>query len=518
VEPHESRQLRTEEAQALSLARAKGVRFWLDNGQLRYSGPRDALSPDELSRLRSLREGIVALLERADQPVLVEADTALPPGPPRAPLTYSQLAHWNLHQLGNHSSRRETTAVFLLRGSLRIELLRQSIVEVIRRHDTLRTRIVMTALGPLQEMRSPCEYESMFEVARADLPPGPDFLARLGHLIEVFVMEPVEVSRDPLFATRLLRIRADQHVLILATEHMISDATSLTILTRDLFLAYTDLVNGRPVTWPQEAGSFAAYASRQSNIVPARIRRQGDWTAHLLARGRLRFPTSSTPDETRSGWTHITVRIPPATKAALQSWSRSHRTTLVMGVLTAYVAALLRWCNAPRGVIQYQWDGRISPRDDNVVGYFASMLYLFMDLEDGDSLLDLLHRAIQRYCDAYECADFGYIEAKMARPEVCRNTTFNWIPPVHELAIDTPDGELTCCPMDFTAFLTKSFARENEPMTVVHETNDEIAAHIYFPLERFSHAAMDRFGANFLSFVMALLERPETPVKTLAFQ
>ena len=94
----------------LSQARQRGVRFWLDEGQLRYSGPSGSLSREEISQLRDFRSQIIALLEAADGSSDPN-DYTTPLVPVCAPLAFSQLAHWNVHQLHNLPFRRGTASV-----------------------------------------------------------------------------------------------------------------------------------------------------------------------------------------------------------------------------------------------------------------------------------------------------------------------------------------------------------------------------------------------------------------------
>ena len=210
MEPLKNGQLTTEGANALSLARAKGIRFWLDNGQLRYSGPRNALNHEEISRLRDLRDQIIALLEIADETATAGIDFASSPRLKRAPLTFSQLAHWNLRELGSRRSRRDTAVVLLLRGSLSVTALQQSLIEIVRRHEALRTRIVKVDSVPMQEVGS--SIDCSFEVVQLEPLPRPSVESQLQHLIEGFVQERIDVSCDPLFSTKLIGITSSEHV------------------------------------------------------------------------------------------------------------------------------------------------------------------------------------------------------------------------------------------------------------------------------------------------------------------
>jgi len=61
-----------------------------------------------------------------------------------------------------------------------------------------------------------------------------------------------------------------------------------------------------------------------------------------------------------------------------------------MVVSTAYVALVLRWCNASAGIFQYVTDGRNRPEFEETIGYFASMLYLRVILQESGTFSDLL--------------------------------------------------------------------------------------------------------------------------------
>ena len=99
----------------------KGVTLWADNGHLRYRAPKGALTGDELNQLKALKEQIVAFLERGNGKEASGAGIERRSRLDQAPLTFSQLAYWNLHQLGARHGGSNISNVKRLRGKLNVE-------------------------------------------------------------------------------------------------------------------------------------------------------------------------------------------------------------------------------------------------------------------------------------------------------------------------------------------------------------------------------------------------------------
>src|SRR5690348_7528959 len=72
----------------------KGVRLWASNGELHFRAPKSALAADDLRDLKRFRRDIVLLLERAARKEAMLPRVLQRESRATAPLTFSQLAHW----------------------------------------------------------------------------------------------------------------------------------------------------------------------------------------------------------------------------------------------------------------------------------------------------------------------------------------------------------------------------------------------------------------------------------------
>jgi hypothetical protein len=497
-------------------ARKKGVRLWSENGNLHYKAPKGSLTQDEIERFRSSRDQVVAFLERV--PGAQTAEPKLEPrsGRDRAPMACQQLAHWNWYQLNERRAIRQIASATRLRGRLNVEALRESITEIVRRHDALRTRIVVVEGTPVQEI----SQSGGCQVEWDDLTALSESLreVEVKRLIEKHILDPVDVAEAPLLAVRLLRLGAEEHVLIVAMEHMISDAFSLNVLLREIFTAYVQLLKGQGLSLPEIPLQFPDYAVWQRNSLKSWIEKHGAyWNERITGCQRLRFPEDKMPlTTTRLGWGVVPLRIGMDLKKELREWCRLRRTTLVMSIFTAYVALVLRWCDRSEAVVLYQSDGRFNPEMQNTIGYFASALCLRIRILEDDSFVELMDRVTEEYCKAYEHADSSYFASQMPRPEFLRNSAFNWVPAGTEFDIPGLEDAITCAPVDFVDPLSRNLDVDSEPSVLLYDAGEsDTSGEVWFPRNRFSADTMERFGRNFLAFIGALLRQPQERVKDI---
>lgn len=525
---------------------SKGVRLWLEEGRLRFRAPKDALTPMELMRLRELKAEITALLQNG-KPLRHRAA-----GANCAPLAYSQLQHWNFYQYPHHRALRHLCSVTHLRGQLDVDALRKSLDAVVQRQESLRTQFQVYDGAPVQEVLERGDRELRFVDLSHILPQSVD--AEIDREIDASILTSIDVSSGPLFEIKLLRLGERDHVLIIATEHIISDMWSLNVLSRDLFQSYVQALTTHEPYLPELPINFGEYAASQRREQSEWLKRHGSyWNDRLAGFGRLTFPVDEiAPQECRAGWGMSPVNLGPRLTAELREWCRGKRTTVVLSMLTAYVALVLRWCKVSATVVRYEASGRDDPLVQDVIGYFTYPLYLLVALVNGDTFSDLLVRVTEEYCLATEHADRSYLEAQLPRPEFSRNTAFNWVPRGTAVFPPLLDGTALALQRSSRPVVNpflKTLERDTEPFilfgedclaapaamgernrneTIVSgrkefggiqlEAEEEIAGGVYFPQNRFSTATMAKFGRNFVRFVEVLARDPERRIATIAVE
>lgn len=510
----------SEVADLLVYLRQKGVRLRSKNGNLHCEAPKGAVTLEEIELIRGAKDELIALLTTISAGGISLLACEPSPRRDRAPLAYSQLAWWQLHKLGARNSSRSIASAICLRGRLNVDALTRGCEVIVRRHDALRTRILVCDGLPMQVIDEPAGWTLRVVDLTTVTQQRRDY--EIAGRIEKLIAEPIDLAVGPLFAVELSRLSNDEHVLIVSMDHIISDGYSLSVLLREIFEAYVQILNGGTVCLPGIPTQFIDYAQWQRNSAREWIEEHGSyWSEHLKGCGRVKFPEDrGLSSITQTGWGQVRVTLKSSLRAQLSEWCRVRKTTLVMGVFTAYAALVLRWCNNPEAVIQYQSDGRIGAKLENAIGFYSSRLYLRTQLFHHDSFNSLLKRITDEYCAAYEHVDFYYLEAQVNHPEFAHNTLFNWAPEgssgIDLSCLLGSDNSLTICPIPFLNPWLRDLDWDNEPTILLSDLGDEVVGGVYFPMNRFSDATMARFARNFLVFIEEQLRHPEGRISDIS--
>jgi hypothetical protein len=448
-------------ASFLDTARRRGVRLWAVNGEVRYQAPKGALTSHDIELLKAHRAEVLVLLAPSAHSSLTRREELLG----LAPLSYSQQAHWQLYRLDKRPSIRQLTLPLRLTGPLQISALEQALVATIAHHDALRTQVIICDGVPMQQVSDSVRSGlKRFDLRACDRHEKGAFVQT--H-IEEQILEPVAVNVDPLLAMRILQLDEAEHVLILSVDHMISDLYSLAILRGDILRAYAQACQRQAICLapvPLQLPDFARMQRARED--DWREAHSAHWREHLKG-ARAEFPQELIGSGQQIGWGVFTQTINPAILERLREWSRHHRTTIVMGALTAYAALVMRWCKANECIIQFQMDGRTSERLGRTIGYLSAPLYLRLA---GDGVRELLRQVMDEFCRALEHADGGLLGTQVPKPEFTRSPAFNWLPPYTTTAEeDAPELHLSVSPVHFTHPMGRVMDIDADPSMVLFQ-------------------------------------------------
>ena len=495
-------------------ARKKGVDLWLEEGELRYRAPKGRLTREEIERLRKYKGQIASLLNTMTASAPALSEQKIRGRFDRAPLAFSQLAHWRLHCLARRRVVRGVSSATTLRGPLSIEALKKALAETVRHHDALRTAIVVCDGVPYQEVRPSCDDE----LTVRDLTSLSESLrhTEATRLIDEYLAEKIDVTIEPLFKVWLLRIRDEEHILVLAMEHIISDGVSGNILLRDIFLVYVQVLEGKNLALAEVPIQFTDYAARQREAHAAWIAsHEPYWSERLKGARRLRVPSGRAPRSVEEpGWGLLPIRIDSGLTSELRRCCKEKRTTLVMCVFAAYVAFFLRRCNAEEAVFLFHTDGRFIPATQAAIGYFAFRLYLRLRLPVHGTFDDLIGQVTKEYCNAHEHADYWWMESQEVPPEFTQNSCFNWvIRDFDSFSVESPEGTIVCSDFPFEQRTLPDLQVDAEPIVGLYECGDEIHGLLQFSFKSLSFESSERLAGGFLSFIKALLRLPESDLR-----
>ncbi|HYY41929.1 MAG TPA: condensation domain-containing protein, partial [Pyrinomonadaceae bacterium] len=219
----------------------------------------------------------------------VEHDAAAMAAPrilPRAgdaqlPLSFAQQRLWFLAQLQPTSAAYNMPGLLRLAGRLDLAALTQSLAEVVRRHEALRTTFHVVGGEPVQRIAAAECVELLVE----DLThlTGARQTEEVQQRALAEARRPFDLTKGPLVRARLLRLAATEHVLLVTMHHIVSDGWSIGIFIRELATIYAALVHDRPAPLADLPIQYADYAiwQRQWLTGPVLDEQLAYWRARL---------------------------------------------------------------------------------------------------------------------------------------------------------------------------------------------------------------------------------------------
>jgi acyl-CoA synthetase (AMP-forming)/AMP-acid ligase II/acyl carrier protein len=159
---------------------------------------------------------------------------------------------------------------YRLEGPLNVAALERSLEEVVRRHDSLRTRFAWVGevpvgfIAPANEMN----FSFLVENLAAGTPIGnhqtKSLLLKKARLkAEQESLMAFDIERAPLFRARLFRFSAEDHVLLLILHDIIVDGWSTGIFMEEVSQLYAAFAADRPAQLPEPGLQFSDFARWQ---------------------------------------------------------------------------------------------------------------------------------------------------------------------------------------------------------------------------------------------------------------
>src|SRR5262249_46822494 len=104
---------------------------------------------------------------------------------------------------------------------------------------------------------------------------------------------PFDLAEGPLVRGSLLRLGAEDHVLLLTMHHIVSDGWSMTVFFRELTLLYEAFASGQPSPLPEPTIQYADFAVWQRNWLQGEVLAQqlAYWKGQLGGVSPLELPT-----------------------------------------------------------------------------------------------------------------------------------------------------------------------------------------------------------------------------------
>ncbi|MDD2116092.1 condensation domain-containing protein, partial [Pseudomonas asiatica] len=432
---------------------------------------------------------------------------------PLPALSYAQQRQWFLWQWEPASATYNIPAALKFKGNLDTTALQLAFAALIERHETLRTTFRRDGEQAVQVIHAQVPFELVIEEqANAD-----EDAVRAW--VETEAGQPFDLEQGPLLRARLLRLAADQHVLVLTLHHIVADGWSMPVMVNELVQFYQGFSQGKVTQLPALPIQYADYAIWQRSWMEAgeQARQLAYWTEQLGdAQPVLELPL----DHPRPAMpSHRGARLPivlgDELATNLRRVAQQQGVTPFMLLLASFQTLLHRYSGQADIRVGVPIANRNRVETERLIGFFVNTQVLRAEFDVQLTFSELLQQVRQRALGAQAHQDLPFEQLVDAlQPE--RNLSHNPLFQVlynHQTQAKGEPRRIAGLEMEELAWDNHTAKFDLALDTSEHEKG--IGASLTYATDLFDTSTIERMARHWLNLLEAIVRQPGQRISEL---
>ncbi len=428
-------------------------------------------------------------------------------------LSFAQQRLWFLEQMGD--SNYIVPATSRLTGPLNVEALERSLNVIVERHEVLRTTFTTIDNQPVQVI-APRVPLTLLTLDLSHLPESErDVEVRR---MREEALRPFNLERGPLIRARLLRLAEEEHLLLLAMHHIVSDGWSLGVVIRELAALYESFVEGTTPNLPELPIQYADFGVWQRQ-----------WLSGDVLEGQLQYwreqlgnhppvlelptdrPRPSVPTYKGS---FVTCEIGKDLTEALKDLSRREGVSLYMTLLAAFKTQLARYAGQDQVIVGTPIANRNRVDIENLIGFFVNTLVLRSDLSGNPRFHQFLKQIREVTLGAFAHQDVPFeklVEELQPERDMSRTPLFQ----VMFSLQNSPLPPLKLSQVTMTLLQDDSTTSQFDLTLDITERGEGMDCLLEYSTEVFDHSTALRILNHFTNLLESIVVSPHQRVREL---
>jgi amino acid adenylation domain-containing protein/FkbM family methyltransferase len=496
-------------------------------------GGHSLLATQVMSRVREAFGVEVALRELFERPTVKElgqsierelrhgAGVGAPPIERRErdgalPLSFAQQRLWFIDQLEPGSAFYNVPVAVRLKGRLNKDALDQTLTEIVRRHEVLRTRFGTVDGRAVQVI----EEAALVKLEVVDLSEleVEEQEARVRDWAAQEAATPFDLSRGPLLRVKLLRLDEREHVALLTMHHIVSDGWSVAVLIKEVGALYSAYSAGQESPLPEPSIQYGDFALWQRAYLQGEVleKQLAYWRRQLSgAPTLLRLPSDRPRPAVRTfrGGVEL-LELDQELSEKLRALSQRESVTLFMLLLAVFKLLLLKYSGQQDIVIGADVANRNRAETENLIGFFVNMLVLRTDLSGNPTFTELLHRVREVCLEAYAHQDLPFEKlVEELQPE--RSLSYAPLFQVVFALQNAPAKDLSLPELTLSTVVAEIGTAKFDLVFNLQESNKRLVGSMEYSTDLFNAETIRRMLDHFTTLLGNVVEQPNARLDEL---
>jgi len=419
----------------------------------------------------------------------------------RAPLSFAQERLWFIEQYEEGTHAYHIPLLFELNATVDIELFKQSLYQIVERHEVLRTILVADPNGGYQKI-----LPNQFKIQEKYTP-----LEFLTEELTQYIKIPFLLNLQPPIRSTIYHVDGQRYALILI-HHIAFDGWSTALFCKELVLIYqnqaNDLLPALEIQYQDFAGWQRDYLKDQ--VLDRQIRY---WKNKLANFEILRLPI----DKIRplkidyTGKDHL-FSLDADLSFKLRSLAKARKTTLYTVLLAAFYILLHKYTEQSDIVIGTPIANRHYQQVENLIGFFVNSLALRLKINSEKSYLELIKETESTLTEAHEYQDLTFeklVEALKIEKDLTRHPVFQVMFSVQNFAPDLQDFK-------FLPVYDYYQIAKFDLSVFIDDGQDNLYGTFNYATSLFEPETIQQFVTHYQNILQQLVEQPEQSIKNLS--
>ncbi|MGE5659086.1 MAG: amino acid adenylation domain-containing protein [Actinomycetota bacterium] len=432
------------------------------------------------------------------------------------PTAFAQQRLWFMDQFEPGNPFYNLPAAVSLKGKLNVAVLEQSLQEIVRRHEALRTTFATVDGQPVQVVRQ--DLKLKLQVLNLQKLPDTEREAEVKKLAVKEASQPFDLTQWPLLRVTLLQLKVEESILLLTLHHIIFDGWSVGVFLQELAALYQAFFTEKPSPLPELPIQYADFAIWQREwLAGERLQTQLNyWKKQLSdAPPLLELPADRPrpPVQTYRG-SKASFLIPKTLTEALKNLSRQENTTLFMALLAAFKTLLYRYTGQTDILVGSPIANRNRAEIQGLIGFFVNTLVLRTNVSGNPTFRQLLLRIREVSLEAYAYQDLPF-EKLVEELQPQRHLSYN---PLFQVAFSLQPAPVNSelMPGLNLALLEIENQTAKVDLTLhLEEKQEEISGQFEYSTDLFDSSTIRRMSRHLITLLEGIAANPDQPIEEL---
>ncbi len=431
------------------------------------------------------------------------------------PLSWSQERLWFLAQLEPDTPVYNEPCTIRFTGAIDVDALSKALNEIIKRHESLRTRFITVDSQPVQVIAPP----DTFNLAVVDLRQFPQELREV-EALRIATKEAkllFDLTTSPLLRATLMQLADEDYRLFLTFHHIVIDGVSIySVFLPELAALYKAFSTDQPLPLTELPVQYADFALWQRQWLTGEIlSSQLDYWEQQLGGDlpvlQLPLDRPRSAQQTFRGARQCLTLSKELTES-LKALSQQEGVTLYMTLLAAFKTLLYRLSGQEDILVGSVSAGRNRPEIEGLIGFFVNTLVLRTDMSGNPSFLKLLDQVREVTLGAYAHEDLPFEKlVEILQPD--RSPGQN---PLFQVAF-APQPPMPSLNVDWTvSYVDIQTDTAKFDLTLeVEERPEGIIGRLEYNTDLFDASTISRMIGHFKTLLAGIVANPKARVSEL---